>query len=226
MPIKNIIGNRYGRLVVIKSKREDKRTWHYCKCDCGTEKWIRADSLSNGSVISCGCYNRETNYKKPVNIENKRFERLIAIKPTKEKDKYNGSILWECKCDCGNTCYVAEYRLSKGEIKSCGCLGTETYKNNIQKAIKEHFKKHIVEGTNITIISRKTPRSNNTSGTTGVMWNSNRNKWSAVITFKGKVYYLGRYKNKEDAIKIRKEAEEKLFGEFLKWYNEEIKGEK
>ena len=32
----------------------------------------------------------------------------------------------------------------------------------------------------------------------------NRNKWHACIGYKNKIYNLGRFENKEDAIKIRK----------------------
>lgn len=64
----------------------------------------------------------------------------------------------------------------------------------------------------------KLPKSN-TSGYKGVSWDKNRKKWIAKIVFKGKDYYLGRYLQIEDAIKSRKEAEEHIFGEFLKWYN-------
>ena len=39
--------------------------------------------------------------------------------------------------------------------------------------------------------------------------------------FKQKCYYLGGYDNIEDAARVRSEAEEKLFGDFLKWYKEE-----
>jgi hypothetical protein len=90
----------------------------------------------------------------------------------------------------------------------------------MQKAIKVHLKENIVEGTNIPVISRTTLKSNNTSGVTGVQWDSSRNKWRATITFKKKIYHLGRFEKdkKNDAIKIRKEAEKKLFGEFLEWY--------
>lgn len=217
--MKNDMGKTYGRLTILKEKRENKRTYYYCRCTCGTEKWIRADTIRNGSIVSCGCYNKEVNLIKPVDIAKKRFGKLVALKPTQSRDKYNGSVIWECKCECGNTCYIAEYRLVNGEVKSCGCFGQENSKNNIQKAIKVHLKEHIVDGTNIPVISRKIVKANNTSGVTGVGWDKSRNTWRATITFKGKVYYLGRYKNKEDAINARKEAEKKLFGEFLEWYN-------
>lgn len=55
---------------------------------------------------------------------------------------------------------------------------------------------------------------NNTSGITGVFWNKKLNKWGATIGFKGKNIHLGVFDDFEDAIKVRKEAEEKYFGEY------------
>ena len=60
----------------------------------------------------------------------------------------------------------------------------------------------------------KCKMSNNTSGITGVYWKKDRNKWGARIVVNGKCIYLGYFVNKEDAIKIRKEAEVKYFGEY------------
>ena len=51
-------------------------------------------------------------------------------------------------------------------------------------------------------------------------------KWRSRIFFKGRYYSLGFFDNKEDAIKARKEAEERIFGEFLEWYYKEYKGDK
>ena len=41
-----------------------------------------------------------------------------------------------------------------------------------------------------------------------------RDKWVARIMYKGKIINLGSFTNKEDAIKVRQEAEIKYFGEF------------
>ena len=57
-------------------------------------------------------------------------------------------------------------------------------------------------------------KDNNSSGVTGVSWASREEKWRAYIAHNGKFYSLGYYTNKEDAIKARKEAEVKYFGEF------------
>jgi hypothetical protein len=58
----------------------------------------------------------------------------------------------------------------------------------------------------------KSVRTDNKSGTPGVSWNGK--KWAVIITVSGKVMNLGRFKNIEDAITLRKEAEDKYFGEF------------
>ena len=55
-------------------------------------------------------------------------------------------------------------------------------------------------------------RPNSKSGKTGVLWY--RNRWVSSITVRGKVIYLGRFKNREVAIDNRRKAENKYFGEF------------
>lgn len=60
----------------------------------------------------------------------------------------------------------------------------------------------------------KGKQSNNTSGIVGVSWDKSRNKWEAHIKINKKKLHLGRFKNKEDAINARKEAEIKYFGEY------------
>lgn len=221
--MKDYKGLKYGRLTVLDQKRKNKRTYLYCQCECGNKKWIRADALANGT-ISCGCYNKENNYKKPVDITGKKFGRLTAIKPTEDKDKDNGSIIWKCKCECGNTCYIPIYLLLKGGVKSCGCYAKDVHSKSISKALNIHLDKDIVEETNIPAITMEGVKKNNKSGVTGVRWDKSRNKWLAQISFQKKYYYLGRFENKEDAIKIRKKAEKELFGNFLEWYKENIKG--
>lgn len=54
---RSLVGKRFGMLVVIADSGEKQGTskmW-LCKCDCGSVKKIRTDSLTSGKVISCGC---------------------------------------------------------------------------------------------------------------------------------------------------------------------------
>lgn len=58
-------------------------------------------------------------------------------------------------------------------------------------------------------------KANNKTGITGVCWDNRVNKWRAYINFNGKRKELGLYKDKEDAIKARKEAEIIYHKEFM-----------
>ena len=58
--IKDLTGQRFGRLTVIKMVGKDsigKILW-LCKCDCGEECTIRGNSLRTGNTTSCGCYRK------------------------------------------------------------------------------------------------------------------------------------------------------------------------
>ena len=53
---------------------------------------------------------------------------------------------------------------------------------------------------------------NNTTGVTGVYWDGQSKKWLALLQINHTMHRLGLFKNKDDAIAARKEAEEKYFG--------------
>lgn len=60
--IKNIIGNRFGRLTVLNlcEKRYGNGSVVYlCKCDCGNKIEVPSSTLLNGNTKSCGCLSKE-----------------------------------------------------------------------------------------------------------------------------------------------------------------------
>jgi hypothetical protein len=73
---------------------------------------------------------------------------------------------------------------------------------------------------NLRIVSRQenmcntSMKSNNKSGVVGVHFDKRFCKWVAQIGYKGKKIYLGSFLKFDDAVKVRKEAEEKYFGEY------------
>jgi len=100
---KDRIGTMVNGFYIQDIKRENNKTFAYIKCPyCKKQKWTRLDDVAAGKVVSCGCYNAENNYKKPIDIKDKIFNYLKALEPTKDRDKSNGSIIWKCKCKCGN----------------------------------------------------------------------------------------------------------------------------
>jgi hypothetical protein len=136
-------------------------------------------------------------------LTGKRSGRLVAIKLLDEKSFENN--VWLCRCDCGNYCKVSTAHW--GTTKSCGCLRTEILTADL------------VEDTRLRNLTAKRPqRSGKDSGVKGVVWDKENNKWRAQIGLQGKHIHLGRYSDLEEAIRVRKEAEEKYFKPILDKY--------
>lgn len=57
-------------------------------------------------------------------------------------------------------------------------------------------------------------RKDNTSGVRGVIYNNEKNKWTATLSVKNKRICLGDFNSFEDAVKARKDAELKYRGDF------------
>ncbi|MEG6615386.1 hypothetical protein V6C27_02940 [Peptococcaceae bacterium 1198_IL3148] len=65
---KDLTGQTFGRLTVIKLSKEIKsgnryRKYWLCICECGNKKDVRTDSLTSGNVRSCGCIKKEQDHK-------------------------------------------------------------------------------------------------------------------------------------------------------------------
>ncbi len=54
-----------------------------------------------------------------IDLTGQRFGKLTVIEKSGTK---NGSVLWKCKCDCGNYTEVITALLRNGSVSSCGCL--------------------------------------------------------------------------------------------------------
>lgn len=53
----DLIGKKFGRLVVIRQENsnQNKKSRWLCKCDCGKKTIIIGSNLKNGHTQSCGC---------------------------------------------------------------------------------------------------------------------------------------------------------------------------
>ncbi len=219
--MKDYVGKEYHFLKVLEQKRENKRTLLYCKClRCGNKKWIRADMVTSGLQISCGCYKEEFNSFPSKDLTNIKFG-LLTAKYLTGKKASNGSFIWYCECECGGSKEASTSDLNRERVRSCGCIASQ-WQSEHGKEIGAKTKEACIEGTNIRNLTMEMP-SSNTSGIKGVTWDKDRNKWEAQISFKGKHYYLGRYDDIVDAAGARRIAEEKIFGDFLEWYENEYK---
>lgn len=207
---RDISGMRFGRLTAIEPDGQVIRgsaVWR-CRCDCGGEIHAPLHQLMAGYRKSCGCLSH------PARKEyiGKRFGRLTV---TAYAGKRGGMHRWKCVCDCGNETIVGQTLLQTGKTKSCGCLQSEIYRDNLK----------LVDGTSVTLLEAGKNRliASNTSGYTGVYHNKRNGKWIAQITFKGKTHYLGAYVKKQDAVKARQLAEEEIFEPFLRKFTEDVR---
>lgn len=69
-PLTDLVGTKVGRLDVLKALRYEGKSGRLvvlCRCECGTEKEILAQSLRSGLTFSCGCLNRDREFRKAVN---------------------------------------------------------------------------------------------------------------------------------------------------------------
>lgn len=57
----NLIGQKFGRLIVIRrvSNNKWRQVRWLCKCDCGNEKIIIGINMRRGCTKSCGCLQKE-----------------------------------------------------------------------------------------------------------------------------------------------------------------------
>lgn len=74
---KNLVGRRYGRLIILQDTGKRKRRcpiW-LCLCTCGKQKEISGNSLRNGSK-SCGCLRKENKGRRAH--KNSKYSQIFA----------------------------------------------------------------------------------------------------------------------------------------------------
>lgn len=158
-------------------------------------------NVSEKALLSGGGHSR-----KRLDLTGQRFGSLTVLRPAENN---GGRTTWLCRCGCGEEITVKTYRLRSGQVTCCHrCRGefglqTLTY----------------VDGTCVEMLQNKSVRRNNSCGVTGVDWLTAKHLWRASICFKGRRYYLGSFKQFEDAVSARKRAEAELHDRFLCEYS-------
>lgn len=219
----SLVGNRYGKLLVESlvpgtDKGNTSLTRYVCLCDCGNRVEIGYEALKKGKT-SCGC-----DFLKPANdLTDKRFGKLTVVSRIVELNQYYFAMKWKCRCDCGNETTATTLELQAATVTSCGCTAAEDITLDLANINRGN-----IEKTNVLSLQGALDGvmyENNVSGVRGVYYSNTYSNYWAVIMFKGKKYNLGSYKNIEDAKKARKKAEQILYGEFLDYYDTELKPE-
>lgn len=229
----DLTGRRFGRLTVIERSENSKsgRVQWKCICDCGTECVKLSKTLINGHTKSCGClhderiieYNKTvrkkynkydlnsydfgvgwtTNTNREFYFDKEDFDKIKNIAWREEKQGYIYGTY--------NKKQVFMHRLVLGLVNK-----------NWTKIQVDHIKhkKYDNRKSELRIVSCVQNTANqslnkiNTSGVKGVDIDKRYGTWKARIGVNNKRIYLGSFKNFEDAVKARKEAEEKYYGEY------------
>lgn len=223
---------RFGRLTVIKQAedyvRPDGRReaqW-LCKCDCGNEVIVISTSLKRGLTKSCGCFMRERVYETHKKENKYDLSGKYGIGYTYKGDEFY--------FDLDDYTLIKEYCWC---IDREGYVSTNLWDDDKKKSIRMHRliinvsdKKDEIDHINnnkkdnrkcnLRIVTRsqngmnRGVQSNNKTGVTGVTFYEPYDKWNSQIALNGKHINLGYFSDFEDAVKARKEAEERYFGEY------------
>lgn len=131
--IKEIIGNKYGKLLVIDFHSErgnNNQIMYSCKCDCGNLHITSGESIRSGKSKSCGC-NRKNPPNKEVNREYAIWKQLYKSTIEKRNKKWK---VEQCDIDLDN--FIS---LSKGNCFYCGVAPTNTTTDRHRKTKEERL---------------------------------------------------------------------------------------
>lgn len=211
LAISDIEGKTFGELTVLYKAQKQKKNggiWWTCQCSCGNLYDVSGSLLINGRRTHCSSRKHERK-SNATDITGQRFHRLVALYPTKERDQRQ-SVIWHCRCDCGNEIDISYNQLVHSNEKSCGCQKKE------HSMRLKNYLTHVA-GTSVDILMSEKIPTNNTTGAKGVYFV--RGKWLAKIVFQKKAYHLGFYEEFAEAVEARKEAEELIHQGTLEHYN-------
>lgn len=143
--MKDLTGQIFNRLTVLKldTERKSKQQYWICQCSCGTIKSIQRANLVSGLTQSCGCLHKE---KISNNLVGQKFGKLTVLKDSGKRTKERG-IIWECQCECGKITEVSSNNLKQKTTISCGCLKQSQGEYIIENILKKNnisYKKEYV----------------------------------------------------------------------------------
>ena len=219
---RDLSGERYGNLTVLE-KAEGLQDRYYvwlCRCDCGKELLVNTRNLTAHRMTHCGCKSNKTQRraeedksskkKKPKykDITGYRKGQLTALYPTDKRDN-KGSVIWHCRCDCGNEIELSESDIVFGFYVSCGCVRRQRLDN-----FGQNDNLTFIDGTCVEWLANRKNRADNTSGFRGV-YKRGKDSYRVCIGLQGKRYDLGHYKSFDEAVAVRLDVEKHLHDGFL-----------
>ena len=133
----DLSGQKFDKLLVLeKALSRARHVYWRCQCDCGNIVEVSGESLRRNIPHNCGCVKQKAKseieqlkQQKLNYLVGKTFGKLTVIERTNER--INNSVVWKCKCECGNYKNVPTHLLQSGHTQSCGCLVRDIHGKNI-----------------------------------------------------------------------------------------------
>ena len=204
---KDIVGQRFGRLLVVKNAGRSKNghvKWK-CLCDCGKTCIVFGSNLRREHTRSCGCIWNEAMTKHGM-----------CHTPTYST--------WQHMIDrCNNPNYIHYFNYGGRGIHVCRRwlkfenffkdmgfkpkgLTIERTNNNLG-----YFKENCCYASSTVQNRNQRVQRRNTTGVTGVTWDKHRQKYHASVGLNYKRIHLGYFEDINDAIQARKDGELKYW---------------
>ena len=129
-----LVGQKYKKLTVLSWYRDENNdVFCHCLCDCGEKCDIRAITLLEGKIGSCGCLKRK-DYSFMIG---QTYNNLTVLDISRKMIKDENVTFARCKCSCGVEKDIPAGQVLNGKIKSCGHLKERDYSFMIRQIYGE-----------------------------------------------------------------------------------------
>ena len=228
----DLTGQKFGRLTVIKRGEDrvspcgQKTVRWWCKCNCGNPDLVLVTSqnLRIGKTTSCGCFKLEKLHSnKKGNQYDLSGEYGIGYTSDNREFYFDLEDYDKIKDYCwriNDNGYVISTVGDKNIRMHRIIMGLSDNDSNVidhkygDKTRNDNRKYNLRNATTQENSRNHRIRTDNTSGVTGVYKYQRTQKWISYIHVNNKRIQLGTFSNFDDAVKARKDAEERYFGEW------------
>ena len=116
----NVSTLRYNLDLDFAEQRRDYRRDHYLFHGKDVARSLAEYYERNAEKIKQNSRDYRKDHPNIRDKTGKRFGKLVVVDMS-EKRAPGGQVRWNCICDCGKTITVVSHKLTKGQVRSCGC---------------------------------------------------------------------------------------------------------